>query len=206
MIREGLPPETLYARTADGRRIAHQVLGDVPRGTPIVSVTNWVSNVEVMWEERRFQRFFRRLPSAGSLIVFDKLGTGVSDPLPSLDMAIGVSVEQGAAGLLVTLDARGVERAALLGADLGSWVATFFAATWPERTASLVLEGSCARFTRSADHPYGVDAGEEFDGCSSSSARCTDAASMSSSCRLPRRTTSSSRGWADTSGSQRRTR
>jgi class 3 adenylate cyclase len=55
------------------------------------------------------------------------------------------------------LDAVGVERAALVGTDVGGWMAMFFAATWPERTASLVLADCCARFTQAPDYPFGFD-------------------------------------------------
>ena len=150
-------PETQYATNAGGQRIAYQVLGNPGRGTDVALATSWISNLDVMWEEPRIERFLRRLATAGCLIMFDKLGSGVSDPLPSTSPDIGATVEQGAADLLTVLDAVGVERAALVGTDVGGWVPMFFAATWPERTSSVVFADCCPRWTQAPDYPYGSD-------------------------------------------------
>jgi class 3 adenylate cyclase len=54
------------------------------------------------------------------------------------------------------LDAAGVERAALLGTGTGGQVAMAFAATYPQRTTSLVLANAYARSPRAPDYPWGA--------------------------------------------------
>jgi pimeloyl-ACP methyl ester carboxylesterase len=77
-------PETRYAKTADSVHIAYQVVGTGP--FDLVYVPGWVSNVEMMWEEPRLAAFLERLASFARLIVFDKRGTGLSDPVPEAEL------------------------------------------------------------------------------------------------------------------------
>jgi len=71
--------ETRYARSGD-LSIAYQVAGEGP--FDLVYVPGWVSNIELMWEEPSLARFLERLASFSRLILFDKRGTGLSDPVP----------------------------------------------------------------------------------------------------------------------------
>ena len=73
-------PETRYAKSGQVS-IAYQVLGDGP--TDLVMAPGFVSHVEVAWEEPNLARFLTRLASFSRLIVFDKRGTGMSDPATS---------------------------------------------------------------------------------------------------------------------------
>ena len=80
-------PETHYTKSG-GINIAYQVVGEGP--LDLVYVPGWVSNVEGSWEEPTQERFLRRLASFSRLILFDKRGTGLSDPvaessLPTLE-------------------------------------------------------------------------------------------------------------------------
>ena len=72
-------PETKYARSGD-YHIAYQVVGDGPRD--LLFMHGWISHIEHMWEEPSLARFLRRLASFSRLIVLDKRGTGLSDPVP----------------------------------------------------------------------------------------------------------------------------
>ena len=47
----------------------------------LVFVMGWVSHLEYFWSEPSFARFLRRLASFSRLILFDKRGTGLSDPV-----------------------------------------------------------------------------------------------------------------------------
>ncbi len=78
-------PETNYARSGSVS-IAYQVMGE--GAIDLVLVPGFVSHVEVAWEEPKLARFLTRLASFSRLIVFDKRGTGMSDPVadpPSMD-------------------------------------------------------------------------------------------------------------------------
>ena len=76
-------PETRYAKS--GRyNIAYQVIGDGL--VDIVFVPGFVSHLEHAWEDPQLSRYFTRLASFARLIVFDKRGTGMSDPVPVQDL------------------------------------------------------------------------------------------------------------------------
>ena len=73
-----MQPETRYARL--GRdRIAYQVLGE---GPPDLVVTAAIT-VDVVWEDPGVALFLRSLASFSRLILFDRRGSGASDPLSS---------------------------------------------------------------------------------------------------------------------------
>lgn len=139
-------PETAYARSGD-LSIAYQVLGEGP--TDLVYIQSGFNHVELDWEEEHSARFYRRLASISRLLRFDKRGTGMSDPpvgLPSLDTRMD--------DVRAVLDAVESERAVLFATGDGGFLGTVFAATYPERTAGLVLFNSTPRFTRSPDMPW----------------------------------------------------
>jgi class 3 adenylate cyclase len=54
------------------------------------------------------------------------------------------------------MDAAGSERAAILGAGDGGTMAAMFAATYPDRTNSLILANSAARLSWAPDYPIGA--------------------------------------------------
>jgi pimeloyl-ACP methyl ester carboxylesterase len=144
-------PETRYA-VSDGVNIAYQVLGSGP--FDLVYVPGWVSNVEMMWEEPRLASFLERLASFARLIVFDKRGTGLSDPVPDAELP---SLERRMDDVRAVMDAAGSERAALLGHSEGGNMCIVFSATFPERTSALVLVGCYAKRSRSDDYPWAPD-------------------------------------------------
>jgi pimeloyl-ACP methyl ester carboxylesterase/DNA-binding CsgD family transcriptional regulator len=147
-------PETNYARSGPVS-IAYQVVGD--GAIDLVLVPGFVSHVEVAWEEPRLARFLTRLASFSRLIVFDKRGTGMSDPVaspPSMDERID--------DIGAVMDAVGSARAALLGISEGGTLSLLFADAHRERTQALVLYGSWARRLAGPDYPYGPSA-EQLD-------------------------------------------
>ena len=143
-------PETRYAKGRDGC-VAYQVVGDGP--LDLVFIPDWVTNLDVMWEEPSLARFLRRLSSFSRLICFDKRGCGVSDPVPSDE---GLSAESWTDDTRTVLQAVGSERTAMFGHAEGGRMAMLFAATFPERTSGLVLLDSFARRVRDHDYPCGV--------------------------------------------------
>lgn len=148
-------PETRYARGADGD-IAYQVVGDGDR--TILFIQNWSSNIEAMWEEPTARRYFDRLGSLSRVIVFDKRGSGISDPVP-LDRL--PTLEQWMDDARLVLDAAGADDAVLVGDTEGGPMAMLLAATHPERASALVLVNSFARFLRAPDYRIGVPASVE---------------------------------------------
>jgi pimeloyl-ACP methyl ester carboxylesterase len=141
-------PETRYARSGD-TNIAYQVVGDGP--LDLVYVHGWVSNVDLMWDEPSYARFLERLASFSRLILFDKRGTGLSDPVSIGELP---TLEQRMDDVRAVMDAAGSERAALLGHSEGGNMSILFSATYPERTSALVLVGCYAKRIRSHDYPW----------------------------------------------------
>jgi class 3 adenylate cyclase len=149
------PPETRYVDSG-GVRIAYQVLGDGP--VDFVVVPGFVSNLDMQWTDPEITRFNEYLASFTRLVMYDKAGTGLSDPLPAVP-----TLEQRMADLSAVLEAAGVERPVLLGISEGGPMSLMFAATFPERVRGLILYGSmvCGNLdpTENPGGPRWVDVG-----------------------------------------------
>jgi len=142
-------PKTHYTKSGD-TNIAFQVLGDGP--LDLVFVMGWVSHLEYFWTEPSFARFLRRLSSFSRLILFDKRGTGLSDRVPPSALP---TLEERMDDVRAVMDAVGSRRAALCGVSEGGVMSALFAATYPERTAALVMIGTYAKRIRDAAYPWG---------------------------------------------------
>jgi pimeloyl-ACP methyl ester carboxylesterase len=140
--------ETRYARSGEFN-IAYQVVGEGP--LDLVYVPGFVSNVELMWEEPGYAAFLDRLATFSRLIIFDKRGTGLSDPVSNDALP---TLEERMDDVRAVMDAVGSERAALLGHSEGGNMCVLFSATYPERTSALVLVGCYAKRLRSDDYPW----------------------------------------------------
>jgi class 3 adenylate cyclase len=141
--------ETQYARNGD-LHIAYQTIGDGP--IDVVLVDQWFSNMDAQWEFPPLAHLLTQLASFSRLIVFDKRGTGLSDPV-SIDAL--PTIEEWIDDLRAVLDAVGSTRVALISGIGASFVTLVFAATYPERTSSLVLVDGCARLAWAEDYPWG---------------------------------------------------
>lgn len=138
---------TQYARSGDVH-IAYQVFGD---GPDLVYVPGWVSNIEIMWDDPILASILRRLTTFSRVTIFDKRGTGMSDPVDPTDLP---GLEQRMDDVHAVMEAVGIDRATLMGHSEGGNMAALFAATYPERTTGLILIGSYAKRTRSDDYPW----------------------------------------------------
>jgi class 3 adenylate cyclase len=142
-------PTTKFARCGNDR-VGYQVLGEGP--IDLVFITGVSSHVDLRWEEPLNEYFLHRLASFSRLILFDRRGTGVSDPVPFDHLP---TWEQWADDMRLVLDTVGSERAAIMASFDGGPMALLFAATYPERTAALVLAHTAARYVRADDYPHG---------------------------------------------------
>jgi pimeloyl-ACP methyl ester carboxylesterase len=140
------PPTTQYAKSGDAS-IAYQVVGDGP--VDLVLVLGFATHLEIQWESAPFAHFFERISSFSRLIIFDKRGTGLSDPVTEAP-----TLEQRIDDVRAVMDAAGVERAALFGVSEGGPMSVLFAATHPERVSALVLYGAMGRTTEAPDYPW----------------------------------------------------
>ena len=136
-------PVTRYAKSGDVH-IAYQVFGS--GATDLVFVPGFISHIENYWEHPDLARWLLRLAAFARVIMFDKRGTGLSDPvaeMPSLELRMD--------DVRAVMDAAGTESAALLGVSEGGALAALFAATYPQRCQRLVLYGAFARFPSAAE-------------------------------------------------------
>jgi len=129
--------------------LAYQTLGDGQ--PPLLYLQGWPSNVELNWDHPAMARFLRGLARSRKLVVMDARGNGCSErgtpgdvwPLETImDDAIAV------------LDAAAVERAAVFARHHLGLVACMFAASFPERTAALILNQTTANFLHSDETPW----------------------------------------------------
>lgn len=141
-----MPPPTRYARSGD-YNIAFQVHGEGP--IDLFYVLGAISHLEALWDEPGVARLLDRLASFARVIVMDRRGIGMSDPIDH-EVALEDEVEDIAA----VLDAAGSERAALYGYTAGGPYVVQFAAKYPERVRALVLYATFAKTTRADDMPW----------------------------------------------------
>ena len=140
-------PETRYARSGDVN-IAYQVTGEGP--FDLVFVPGYVTHLELHWKMPTFAPFLRELSSFCRLIRFDKRGTGMSDPAggaPTLETRMD--------DVRAVMDAVGSKRAAFYGLSEGAAMIILFAATYPERTAALIVRSAFPRRMWAPDYPWG---------------------------------------------------
>jgi class 3 adenylate cyclase len=119
----------------------------------VVFIPEWSGHVELRWEEPHMARFLRRMESMGRVIMFDKRGVGLSDPVSLAELP---SLEEWADDVLTVMDDVASERAAVVAVGQGGPMAMVFAATHPDRTSALVLVNSNARLRRAPDYPWGA--------------------------------------------------
>jgi class 3 adenylate cyclase len=143
-------PPTRYARSGEVS-IAYQVVGDGP--LDIVVVPGFVSHVELIWEIPTAVHMIERLASFGRVILFDKRGSGLSDPVVGAP-----TLEERMDDVRAVMDAAGSERAAIFGLSEGAPMSILFAATYPQLTSALVLYGGMARSTWAPDYPWATPA------------------------------------------------
>lgn len=140
------PPRVQYAKSGDVS-IAYGVVGDGP--FDLVFVGGWVLTAfEAAWEGPS-RDTLSALAEFSRLILFDKRGTGMSDRdagVPDLETRMD--------DIRAVMDAAGSQRAAIMGVSEGGPMTLLFAATYPERTAAVILYGTGASHTRADDYPW----------------------------------------------------
>jgi pimeloyl-ACP methyl ester carboxylesterase len=143
-----MAPETRYTLSGD-IHIAYQVVGDGP--VDLVWIPGWISNIDHYWTEPTIARYFNRLASFSRLILFDRRGTGLSDPLPRAP-----TLEEQMDDVVAVMEAADSQQAAMYAQLEGGAMAALFAATHPERTGALILYEAMPRMAWAPDYDWAV--------------------------------------------------
>lgn len=142
-------PQTRYAKTADGVHVAYQLLGEGP--IDLVFAFGWISNIDGIWTVPGLGPFYTALAGFSRLIVFDRRGVGLSDRRTEGRAA---TLEAGMDDIRAVMDSAGSKRAILFGFQDGGMLCALFAASFPDRTAALVLNASPPRGLWAPDYPW----------------------------------------------------
>ena len=143
-------PETRYARRG-GLHLAYQILGEGP--PDLLLLDQWFSHMEAQWDVPPLAELRERLASFGRLIMYDKRGSGLSDPIPTSQLP---TIEEWMDDVPIVLDAAGSEKAVVIANLGGGMMAATYAAAHPERVSSLILVDCFARFTRAPGYEFGA--------------------------------------------------
>ena len=127
-------PETSYAKCGD-LSLAYQVFGAGP--VELVFLPPFTSHVELFWTLPGFKANLDQLATFCRVLLFDKAGVGLSDPVPHVP-----TLDDRAAEIEAVMDAVGFGQAVLFALSDGGPAAMMFAATRPERTRALILYGT----------------------------------------------------------------
>ncbi len=130
--------DVLYAQADDGTHVAYRVLDADPSVEPardVVMVPGGLVPLELFEEEPGFARLLEGLRSLGRVIVFDRRGVGLSDPIAGWELPV---VDQWTDDLAAVVDASGARDIVLVAWD-GFGIGSRYAAMHPERVSALVL-------------------------------------------------------------------
>jgi pimeloyl-ACP methyl ester carboxylesterase len=140
-----MKPATRYVLVDD----VHIAVQEIGSGPALVYIPQWFSNVEALWDVPELAHWVTNMARYRRVVLFDKRGTGLSDPA----IVTGTpSLEQFGRDLEGVLDALGIVRTALVAGDSAGLLALWFAATKPDRVEALVLCNAFARLL-----PSGTD-------------------------------------------------
>jgi len=139
-------PDVAYARSGDVA-VAYQVIADGP--VDIVFLRGTSGDLVSTWEQPLLVRHVEGLAANGRLMMLDRRGTGLSDRPRDAQ-----SAESTMDDIRAVMDAVGSVRAVLWTGANATAIAVLFAATYPERTAGLVLFDPMVVGTRSPEYPW----------------------------------------------------
>src|SRR2546421_11934869 len=105
MMRDSVVVDVLYAQAADGTHVAYGVLDAEPSvelARDVVMVAGGLIPLELFEDEPGFARLLDGLRALGRVIVFDRRGVGLSDPIQDWERTV---VDQWTDDLAAVVDA-----------------------------------------------------------------------------------------------------
>ena len=143
-------PVTQYAKSGK-INLAYQIVGDGE--DYLVLIPGWVSNIEEVWNVPQLAAWLWYLASFNTLVIFDKRGTGLSDPVNENDLP---NTLERADDLRIILADIGIKKANFVGLSEGGPLAIYLAANYPDMVNKMVLIGSFSKWIKTEDYPYGL--------------------------------------------------
>jgi class 3 adenylate cyclase len=125
-----VPPEVRYA-VRDGKSLAFQRFGSGDRRLVWIPI---LGNLDLMWADAAICETLVRAAEQAQCVMYDQLGTGLSDPVDHVP-----TIEERAADLGAVMDTVGWASATIGATYDGCLGAAMFAAQHPERVEGLVL-------------------------------------------------------------------
>jgi class 3 adenylate cyclase len=147
-----VPPETRYAQRGE-TTLAWSAAGH--GATDLLFLPGIISHVERVWDDPGMAGFLERLCSFARVILMDRRGSGLSDPLDG-----ALALEDEVDDVVAVLDAAGSECAVLFGYLTGGSLAIKVAAERPDRVRALVLYAATARSLAAPGYDWANDACE----------------------------------------------
>ena len=143
-------PKTKYVSVGSAQ-VAYQVVGDGQ--DDLVYCDALGGQIDLFWQAPIGADFLSRLVDVRRVIVFDRRGSGASDPVPLNAIP---TWEELVEDLTAVLDEVGSERTAVIGNIDNGPIAILFAAMHPDRVTHLILNNTTARYLAADDYPIGV--------------------------------------------------
>ncbi|HEY8230014.1 MAG TPA: alpha/beta hydrolase, partial [Rhodanobacteraceae bacterium] len=142
-------PPVKYIRTPRGD-IAYRVAGDGPVNLLLVNPMS--RSIETLWDYPANAAMLDKLAQGHRLIMFDRRGCGISDPLPS---DVPPTWEDWLEDILTVVDHLGATEVSLLAERDAAAASMLFAGSHPDRVRALVLGNTSARFRAAPGYPCG---------------------------------------------------
>ena len=118
-------PDVNYARSGDVA-IAYQVVGEGP--IDLIFIRGTLADLLAGWEMPLFVDHVEGLARSGRVLLFDKRGSGLSDPVRQVP-----TLETRMDDVRAVMEACGSQQAVLFGYSEGGPMSLLFAATYPQR-------------------------------------------------------------------------
>ncbi len=135
--------QTRYARNGDAR-LVYQVFGDGP--IDLVSFGGPALHIDVLWEYPGMAHWYERMAGFARVLVYDRRGTGASDPLDG-----PLTLEGQMDDLRAVIQAAGFDRPAISVGGDAARIVLLYAATYPDEVRALSLNGASASGADSLD-------------------------------------------------------
>lgn len=139
-----IPVEEGYARKGE-TALAFRTVGDGP--VDLIVGAGLACHLDLFKGDPGCDAWVRRLARLGRVILFDKPGTGLSDPLAAMP-----TVDERVGDHLAVLDAVGSRRAIALGISEAAAPALLLGAQHPDRIEAVVAISGCPKFRTADDY------------------------------------------------------